>query len=370
MANENKGILTDPADWATTDLTAILRAGEIGFDESTGGGTFYIIGDGTSTLTQLYSSPGIMGGSMDSTNFDARITALIGSSTKGIVDQKAGYRGSLATTPTAAWSAGTYLPGAVVANNDLYYYLSNSVSTTTEPAQETEWEVCPDIQNATKLTKSITTAGLGSLSDPKNSDFKNYYKIGEYSEGSNEFDLFRINVAGQVTSTSTTDFYKLVDASDIKAKFSTFVTDHYELEDYRGHAIVAGDASAGYRDANGTAQPHGMQRITGQVWGKAGVATPAEHGISNTGVEKDGVLMFGDTDFTAAITTAAVQSGYTSNEIKIDTAGQTGKTFNTSGDGDGNEGSDPGETYMNNVANGCGCVHVMIARGTITSISG
>lgn len=361
MANENRKLITNWVDWATTDKSKVLDNTEIVYYYNAADGIFYIIGDGTRTLQQIYDADEIMGGVLDSTNFDARITALIGSSTNGLIDKKNGFRGSLATNPTAAWSAGTYLPGAVVSNNDLYYFLYNSTSTTTEPAAETEWELCPDFQTASRWTKGTVFSGWGSLSDPKSADFKNYYKVGEYIEGSNEFDLYRINVAGQVTSTSATDFYKLVDASDVKTEFSTFVTDHYELEDYRGAAEMSGDASGGERATNGTRQDFATQRMTGTAERGNG-----DVGFLDAAATVSGVLAVGSTSH-ANLVTSAANTGY---DLKVDTAGQTGQTYNTSGDGLGNEGSDPGETYPNNVANGCLCVHVLIARGTISSVSG
>lgn len=264
------------------------------------------------------------------------------------IDLKNGYRGSFSSNPTPIWVAGIYDAGTSLKHNNFYWYVGNGLTTTDEPLKETDWFMSPVYDEAIRLTKNITLSGIGSISDPKSTDFLNYYKIGEYINGSVEEELFRINVANQLTGDNTTDFYKLVDASAINSLFATHSAGEYQLSDYRGCVVSAGDVSGGNRAANGVKQEDAFQghdRDLASTAGTDGVFTNDGYG---TGPLADGQ----DTD----------TNDRGENPTII--------TKNYYDDGTNGIPRIASETRMKNVANGILCIHVLITRGVITSISG
>jgi len=129
------------------------------------------------------------------------------------------------------WSAGSYSAGAVVFHIGKAWFC-NANSTTDEPGPETDWAECSYFFDKVDGWK---TAGFSELCRPDAGNFKDYYRVGRYKIGGNQYDRFRLNIYGQETVLKTSDFGKLIAESKNISLFATDNGSDYDLALFKGN---------------------------------------------------------------------------------------------------------------------------------------
>lgn len=248
---------------------------------------------------------------------------------QNIIDQQNGYRGGFATNSTPTWlSTTTYTAGATVKYTDKYWFsISTSNLNNTPSLDSLTWLPCPTLQYASALSEGLFLGGFKSFHDPYfgiPSSFMNFYKQGEFFDGTKEKDFYVANIAGQLTGDATTDFQKLIAASKhagiISSSGSTLTA--YQLYDYRGHFLSSSNINGGSRSAPGV--PQDSQNKSHR------------HGIE---IRQD-------------------------DSQSTQTEGTTDRTYSNRTDYTNYDGGD--EAHPKNVADGCLSLGIFVDQGTIS----